>query len=42
MTTHTVNRLPDLTQVVAEQRHPLLFATVYVLSLHDVESRVTL
>ncbi|MFK0297132.1 DNA polymerase beta superfamily protein [Streptomyces sp. NPDC090442] len=39
MTTHTVSDLPDLTHVVAEQRHPLLFATVSGAHLYGFPSR---
>ncbi|MFC5718941.1 DNA polymerase beta superfamily protein [Streptomyces gamaensis] len=39
MTTHTVSGLPDLTHVVAEQRHPLLFATVSGAHLYGFPSR---
>ncbi|MFF4734584.1 DNA polymerase beta superfamily protein [Streptomyces sp. NPDC001262] len=39
MTTLTANGLPDLTQVVAEQQHPLLFATVSGAHLYGFPSR---
>ncbi|MFI9724641.1 DNA polymerase beta superfamily protein [Streptomyces sp. NPDC052396] len=39
MTTHTVSGLPDLIQVVAEQQHPLLFATISGAHLYGFPSR---